>query len=194
MKGIKIMTDYIKRIGELQLLADGKENKLKKAKNTLGVEVNEAQIEIGTIATAWCLAQKENGQKLAEKLTLELNELKDSKGKPVYEYTLNKKGLVCNKLNKIREFANSKKVRETFSKNTSFENISNKLAELELDSWSKMQKWAKDKAPETLDQKTWKMVEQMNDKDHPALDRFIAKFCSTFELIQEEDARKKFSS
>jgi hypothetical protein len=57
-----------------------------------------------------------------------------------------------------------------------------------------MQKWAKDKAPETLDQKTWKMVEQMNDKDHPALDRFIAKFCSTFELIQEEDARKKFSS
>ena len=188
------MTDYIKRIGELQLLADGKENKLKKAKNTLGVEVNEAQIEIGTIATAWCLAQKENGQKLAEKLTLELNELKDSKGKPVYEYTLNKKGLVCNKLNKLREFANSKKVRETFSKNTSFENISNKLAELELDSWSKMQKWAKDKAPETLDQKTWKMVEQMNDKDHPALDRFIAKFCSTFELIQEEDARKKFSS
>jgi len=139
------MTDYIKRIGELQLLADGKENKLKKAKNTLGVEVNEAQIEIGTIATAWCLAQKENGQKLAEKLTLELNELKDSKGKPVYEYTLNKKGLVCNKLNKIREFANSKKVRETFSKTTSFEDISGKLAELELDSWSKMQKWAKDK-------------------------------------------------
>jgi len=182
------MTDYIKRIGELQLLADGKEDKLKKAKSTLGTEVNEAQIEIGTIATAWCLAQKENGQKLAEKLTLELNELKDSKGKPVYEYTLNKKGLVCNKLNKIREFANSKKVRETFSKNTSFENISNKLAELELDSWSKMQKWAKDKAPETLDQKTWKMVEQMNDKDHPALDRFIGKMCKAFNLLDEEGA------
>ena len=180
------MTDYIKRIGELQLLADGKEDKLKKAKSTLGTEVNETQIEIGITATAWCLAQKEKGQKLAEKLTLELNKLKDSEGKPVYEYTLNKKGLVCNKLNKLREFANSKKVRETFSKNTSFEDISNKLAELELDSWSKMQKWAKDKAPETLDQKTWKMVEQMNDKDHPALDRFIGKMCSTFNLKDEE--------
>tara|TARA_R110002050_G_scaffold66783_1_gene144684 strand:- start:370 stop:951 length:582 start_codon:yes stop_codon:yes gene_type:complete len=193
MKGI-IMTDYIKRIGELQLLADGNEDKLKKAKSTLGTEVNETQIEIGTIAIAWTISQKEKGQKLAEKLTLELNELKDSKGKPVYEYTLTKKGLVCNKLNKLREFANSKKVRETFSKNTSFEDISNKLAELELDSWSKMQKWAKDKAPETLDQKAWKIVEQMDGKDFPALDRFISKMSSTYNLINQEDARKKFAS
>jgi hypothetical protein len=184
----KTMSDYIKRIGELQLLADNKEDKLKKAKSTLGTEVNETQIEIGITAVAWCLAQKEKGQKLAEKLTLELNELKDSKGKPVYEYTLNKKGLVCNKLNKIREFANSKKVRETFSKNTSFEDISNKLVELELDSWSKMQKWAKDKAPETLDQKAWKIVEQMNDKDDQALNRFIRKMCSTFNLLDEDGA------
>jgi len=188
------MTDYIKRIGELQLLADGNEDKLKEAKSTLGVEVNEAQIEIGITATAWCLAQKEKGQKLAEKLTSELNKLTDSKGNAVYEYTKTKKGFVCNKLNKIREFANSKKVRETFSKNTSFEDISNKLVELELDSWSKMQRWASDKKPETLDQKAWKIVEQMNDKDHPALDRFLGKICSTFELIQEEDARQKFSS
>ena len=57
-----------------------------------------------------------------------------------------------------------------------------------------MQRWASDKKPETLDQKAWKIVEQMNDKDHPALDRFLGKICSTFELIQEEDARQKFSS
>jgi len=188
------MTDYIKRIGELQLLADGNEDKLKEAKSTLGVEVNEAQIEIGTIAIAWATAQKEKGQKLAEKLTSELNKLEDNKGNVVYEYTKTKRGFVCNKLEKLRSFATSKKVRETFSKTTSFEDISGKLAELELDSWSKMQRWASDKEPETLDQKAWKMVEQMNDKDHPALDRFIGKMCSTFELIQEEDARKKFSS
>jgi len=52
------MTDYIKRIGELELLASGKEDKLKEAKSTLGVEVNEAQIEIGTIAIAWATSQK----------------------------------------------------------------------------------------------------------------------------------------
>ena len=188
------MIDYIKRIGELELLASGKEDKLKEAKSTLGVEVNEAQIEIGTIAIAWSTSQKEKGQKLAEKLTLELNELKDSKGKPVYEYTLTKKGLVCNKLEKLRGFATSKKVRETFSKNISFEDVSTKLAELELDSWSKMARWASDKKPETLDQKAWKIVEQMDDKDHPALDRFIGKMCSTYNLINQEDARKKFAS
>ena len=188
------MSDYIKRIGELQLLADGNEDKLKEAKSTIGVQVNEAQIEIGTIAIAWSTAQKEKGQKLAEKLTSELNKLTDSKGNAVYEYTKTKRGFVCNKLEKLRGFATSKKVRETFSKNTSFEDISNKLAELELDSWSKMQRWASDKKPETLDQKAWKIVEQMNDKDHPALDRFLGKICSTFELIQEEDARQKFSS
>ena len=63
------MSDYIKRIGELQLLADGNEDKLKEAKSTIGVQVNEAQIEIGTIAIAWSTAQKEKGQNLAEKLT-----------------------------------------------------------------------------------------------------------------------------
>ena len=193
MKGI-IMTDYIKRIGELELLASGKEDKLKEAKSTLGVEVNEAQIEIGTIAIAWATSQKESGQKLAEKLTAELNKLQDSKGNPVYEYTKTKRGFVCNKLEKLRGFATSKKVKNTFPRNTSFEDVSNKLAELELDSWSKMARWASDKKPETLDQKAWKIVEQMNDKDHPALDRFIGKMCSTYELIQEEDARKKFSS
>lgn len=180
------MSDYIKRIGELQLLADGKEDKLKNLKSTLGTEVNETQIEIATTATAWCLAQKESGQKLAEKLTKELNKLTDKDGEPVYEYTQTKKGLVCNKLNKLREFANSKKIRQTFPKNTSFEEVSIKFAELELDSWSKMQRWASDKKPETLDQKTWKMVEQMNDKDHQALNRFIGKMCSTFNLLDEE--------
>ena len=188
------MSDYIKRIGELQLLADGKEDKLKEAKSTLGVEVNEAQIEIGTIAIAWATSQKEQGQKLAEKLTKELNKLEDSKGNPVYEYTKTKRGFVCNKLEKLRGFATSKKVRQTFSNKSSFEDVSNKLAELELDSWNKMQRWASDKKPETLDQKAWKIVEQMNDKDHEALDRFLGKICSTYELIQEDDARQKFSS
>lgn len=89
------MSDYIKRIGELQLLADGKENKLRETKATLGTQVNEAQIEIGTIAIAWATSQKEHGQKLAETLTKELNKLEDSKGNPVYEYTKTKKvGLV----------------------------------------------------------------------------------------------------
>jgi len=188
------MSDYIKRIGVLQLLADGKEVELKGLKSKLGTEVNETQIEIATTATAWCLAQKESGQKLSEKLTKELNKLTGKDGKPVYEYTQTKKGLVCNKLEKLREFANSKKIRQTFPKNTSFEEVSNKFAELELDSWSKMQKWASDKKPETLDEKAWKIVEQMNDKDHEALDRFLGKICSTYELIQEDDARQKFSS
>ena len=182
------MSDYIKRIGELQLLADGKEDKLKEAKSTLGVEVNEAQIEIGTIAIAWATSQKEQGQKLAEKLTKELNKLEDSKGNPVYEYTKTKRGFVCNKLEKLRGFATSKKVRQTFSNKSSFEDVSNKLAELELDSWNKMQRWASDKKPETLDQKAWKIVEQMNDKDDQALNRFIRKMCSTFNLLDEDGA------
>ena len=188
------MSDYIKRIGELQLLADGKENKLKETKATLGTQVNEAQIEIGTIAIAWATSQKEHGQKLAEPLTKELNKLEDSKGNPIYEYTKTKKGWTCNKLEKLRAFATSKKVRQTFSKKSSFEDVSNKLAELELDSWSKMQRWASDKKPKTLDQKAWEIVEQMNDNDHEALDRFLGKICSTYELIQEDDARQKFSS
>ena len=57
-----------------------------------------------------------------------------------------------------------------------------------------MQRWASDKKPKTLDQKAWEIVEQMNDKDHEALDRFLGKICSTYELIQEDDARQKFSS
>lgn len=51
-----------------------------------------------------------------------------------------------------------------------------------------MQRWASDKKPETLDQKAWKIVEQMNDNDHEALERFISKMCSTFNLLDEDGA------
>ena len=51
-----------------------------------------------------------------------------------------------------------------------------------------MQRWASDKKPKTLDQKAWEIVEQMNDKDDQALNRFIRKMCSTFNLLDEDGA------
>ena len=179
------MSDNIKRIGELQLLVDKGESDIDEVNQTIGVAVAENQIEIGIHSIAWASTQKLKGQKLAEVMTPLLADLKDSSGKPIYQF--NKKG-ICNKINHIRAFCTSDKVRETFQRNSSFESISKTLTELELDSWSKMQKWAKDKAPETLDEKAWKIVEQMNDKDHQALDRFIGKMCSTFNLLDEEGA------
>ena len=80
------MSDNIKRIGELQLLVDKGESDIDEVNQTIGVAVAENQIEIGIHSIAWASTQKLKGQKLAEVMTPLLADLKDSSGKPIYQF------------------------------------------------------------------------------------------------------------
>tara|TARA_R100001594_G_C4029083_1_gene260877 strand:- start:771 stop:1352 length:582 start_codon:yes stop_codon:yes gene_type:complete len=193
------MSQLLTKIAENELKIEDLTSKFKEAKVALkeGVEhdLEKTSMLSYYCAMVWRLQNMRKSDK-ATVFTKAFVNLKHADGSAVFTFYKSKQGkLRCNRLEKLREVALSENVTMQFSKASTLKDISSFFADEGIKTSNGVKAWACPKPAKSLMERAWALVEKMAEmEDHTELDGFISQMKMTYDLIDVQDAKRKFSS
>jgi ATP-dependent DNA ligase len=198
-KGGDYMSQYLKQLALNELAIAEKSAQLKEGRKMLkdGIQQELESLSMTNQFTAmhWVLQNMKPSDK-SDKFTKTFANLKHDDGSSVFVFHKNKQGKMrCNRLEKLREVALSENVRKTFKKSHDIPAIAKFFADEDVKSSRAVKAWACPIPPKSLSEQALKLVDKMlEESESKELDKFLAEIKNTFELIELQDAKRKFSS